>query len=117
MLLVLGLGFILMLIGFWGMVTRRNMIKIVLSIAIAETGLQLAMISIGYIKGRTAPILDSAVSKLQAVNQVVDPVPQALVLTAIVIGVAVNALMLTFVIRLYQHKNSLDISDYRELKW
>lgn len=106
-----------MLIGFWGLVTRRNMIKIVLSLAIADTGLQLAMISIGYIKGRTAPILDSAVSKLHAVSQVVDPVPQALVLTAIVIGVAVNALMLTFVIRLYQHKNSLDISDYRELKW
>ena len=117
MIIVLGIGFVLMSIGFWGLLTRRNMIKIVLSIAIAETGLQLAMIAIGYLKGRTAPILDAAVSLRNAVQQVVDPVPQALVLTAIVIGVAVNALMLTFVIRLYQHKNSLDISDYRELKW
>lgn len=106
-----------MVIGFWGLLTRRNMIKMVLSIAISETGLQLVMIALGYIKGRTAPILDSAVLRLHAVQQVVDPVPQALVLTAIVIGVAVNALMLTFVIRLYQQKKSLDISDYRELKW
>ncbi len=117
MILVLGIGFILMVIGFWGLVTRRNMIKMVLSIAIAETGLQLVMIAIGYLKGRTAPILDAAVPLQDAVHRVVDPVPQALVLTAIVIGVAVNALMLTFVIRLYQRKHSLDISDYRDLKW
>ncbi len=117
MLLVIGIGFILMVIGFWGLVTRRNMIKMVISIAIAETGLQLVMIAIGYIKGGTAPILDAAVPLQQAVQRVVDPVPQALVLTAIVIGVAVNALMLTFIIRLFQQKQSLDISDYRELKW
>ncbi|APF17533.1 Membrane bound protein complex subunit mbxG [Caldithrix abyssi DSM 13497] len=106
-----------MLIGFWGLLTRRNMIKMVLSIAIAESGLQLAMIAIGYINGRTAPILNSETLKLHGALKVVDPVPQALVLTAIVIGVAVNALMLTFVIRLYQQKKSLDISDYRDMKW
>jgi len=38
-------------------------------------------------------------------------------LTAIVIGVAVNALMLTFVVRLYQKKRSLSINDYKDLKW
>ncbi|MHB2150887.1 sodium:proton antiporter [Calditrichota bacterium LG25] len=117
MTIVLGIGFLLMLIGFWGLLTRRNMIKMVLSIAIAESGLQLAMIAIGYINGRTAPILNSEMLKLHGALKVVDPVPQALVLTAIVIGVAVNALMLTFVIRLYQHKKSLDISDYRDMKW
>jgi multicomponent Na+:H+ antiporter subunit C len=44
-------------------------------------------------------------------------VPQALVLTAIVIGVAVNALLLTFVVRMYRHKKTLDVDEYRELKW
>ncbi len=117
MTIVLGIGFILIIIGFWGLLTRRNMIKMVLSISIAETGLQLLMIAIGYIKGRTAPILNSTLLKLDGVFKVVDPVPQALVLTAIVIGVAVNALMLTFVIRLFQQRKSLDISDYRDLKW
>jgi multicomponent Na+:H+ antiporter subunit C len=47
----------------------------------------------------------------------VDPVPQALVLTAIVIGVAVTALALTIVIRLHDHHKTLDISKIRELKW
>jgi multicomponent Na+:H+ antiporter subunit C len=47
----------------------------------------------------------------------VDPVPQALVLTAIVIGVAVNALLLALVIRLYRKKGTLNVEDFRELKW
>lgn len=115
MKLVLILGLILIIVGFWGLITRRNMIKMVISIGIAETGLQVAMIAIGFLNGRTAPILDAIVTN--PVKQVVDPVPQALVLTAIVIGVAVNALMLTFVIRIYQQKKTLDIKKDRELKW
>ena len=115
MIIVLILGMFLMIIGFWGLITRKNMIRMVISIAISETGLQLGMIAIGYLKGRTAPILDSVVTN--AVQQVVDPVPQALVLTAIVIGVAVNALMLAFIIRIYQRKQTLNISDDRLLKW
>jgi len=114
---MMGFAIIIMGIGIWGLLTRRNIIKIVLSLSIAETGLQILMISIGYIKGRTAPILDSAVGVVNAVNKVVDPVPQALVLTAIVIGVAVDALMLSYVIRLFAKKKSLDISDYRDMKW
>jgi len=107
------IGFLLMIIGFWGILTRRNMIKIVLCIAIAETGLHLVMVGAGYLRGGTAPILDA----VPASRLVVDPVPQALVLTAIVIGVAVNALLLVFVIRLFRHKQSLDIDRFRELKW
>lgn len=111
------IGFILMLIGFWGMLTQKNMIKIVLALAIVETGLQLVMVAFGFIKGRTAPILDSTELVKGAAEMIVDPVPQALVLTAIVIGVAVNALMLTFVIRLYQKKKTLSITEYKDLKW
>ncbi len=117
MISVIVLGFVLMIIGFWGMLTQKNMIKIVLGLAIVETGVQLIMVAFGFISGKTAPILDSAVPLVDAAKHIVDPVPQALVLTAIVIGVAVNALMLTFIIRLYQKKKSLSINDYRELKW
>lgn len=117
MIFILIIGLLLILTGFWGLLTRTNMIKMVVSLALAETGVQLVMIAIGFIHDRTAPILDAAVPKLHAVEQVVDPVPQALVLTAIVIGVAVNALMLTFVIRIYQRKHSLSVKQDRELKW
>lgn len=111
------IGSALMLIGFWGMMTQKNMIKIILGLAILETGVQLVMVAFGYIEGRTAPILDAAVPVNDAVNMIVDPIPQALVLTAIVIGVAVNALMLSFVVKLFQKKRSLSINDYKELKW
>lgn len=106
-------GGLLMAIGFWGILTRRNLIRIILSLAIAETGLHLVMIAVGYVRGGKAPILDHAA----ATGQTVDPVPQALVLTAIVIGVAVNALLLALVIRLYRKKGTLDVEAFRELKW
>ncbi len=106
-------GGLLMAVGFWGILTRRNLIRIILSLAIAETGLHLVMIAVGYVRKGTAPILDSAATA----GQTVDPVPQALVLTAIVIGVAVNALLLALVIRLYKKKGTLNVEDFRELRW
>jgi len=47
----------------------------------------------------------------------VDPVPQALVLTAIVIGLGVTAVALALVIRLYDHHKTLNINKIRKLKW
>ena len=117
MILVSMLGFILIIIGLWGMLTQKNIIKIIIGFSIIDTGIHLVIVSIGYIKGRTAPILDAAVEKATAVDKVVDPIPSALVLTAIVIGLAVTALMLVYAIQMYKHKKSLHINDFEELKW
>ncbi|MCK4530865.1 MAG: NADH-quinone oxidoreductase subunit K [Candidatus Marinimicrobia bacterium] len=117
MTLITILGLILILIGIWGMLTQRNIIKIIIGFSIVDTGVHLIMVSIGYLKDRTAPIIDSAVSQAEAVNKVVDPVPSALVLTAIVIGLAVTALMLSYAIKLYEKKGTLDINEFKELKW
>jgi len=51
------------------------------------------------------------------VNKMVDPVPQALVLTAIVIGFGVTAVALALVIRLYRHHGTLNIDEIKNLKW
>jgi len=75
------------------------------------------MVSIGYIKNRTAPILDEAVDISNAAKSVVDPIPQALVLTAIVIGLGITALMLSYVLKMYQKRKSLEINNYKDLKW
>ena len=117
MTLITVLGLILIIIGIWGMLTQKNIIKIIIGFSIIDTGVHLIMVSIGYIKDRTAPILDEAVSTVDAVTKVVDPIPSALVLTAIVIGLAVTALMLAYAIKLYEKKRSLDINDFKELKW
>jgi len=117
MTLVSIIGFVLIVVGLWGMLTQRNLIKIIIGFSIIDTGIHLLIVSIGFIKGRTAPIIDAAVSKTDAVHQVIDPIPSALVLTAIVIGLAVTALMLVYAVNLYQRKQSLDINDFEELKW
>ncbi len=114
MLLVTSLGLILVVLGLWGMLTQKNIIKIIIGFSIMDTGIHLLIVSIGYIKDRTAPILDKAVT---STAQVIDPVPSALVLTAIVIGLAITALMLTYAVKLFEIKGSLKINDFRELKW
>jgi multicomponent Na+:H+ antiporter subunit C len=89
----------------------------VIGFTLFDTGIHIVMISVGYVKGKTAPIIDEAVDKTSAASQIVDPVPQALVLTAIVIGLGITALMLTYVLRMHQKKNSLEINNYNDSKW
>lgn len=113
----LAIGILVILIGLWGLLTQKNLIKIVIGFALFDTGIHIVMVSIGYIKNRTAPIIDSAVDMNNAENLVVDPIPQALVLTAIVIGLGITALMLSYVLKMYQKKKSLDITNYKDLKW
>ncbi|MEA2040961.1 MAG: NADH-quinone oxidoreductase subunit K [Bacteroidota bacterium] len=110
-------GFLLMIIGIWGILTQKNIIKMVIGFSIFDTGLHVVMVSIAYVKGKTAPILDDAVGVENAVDKIVDPIPQALVLTAIVIGLGVTALMLAYVIKLYKEKGSLEIQNFKDLKW
>ncbi len=117
MTLVTILGFILIVIGLWGMLTRKNLFRMILGFSIMDTGIHLIIVSMGYIKGRTAPIFDAAVTVQNGVDKVVDPIPSALVLTAIVIGLATTALMLVYAIQMYKSKRTLDISQFEESKW
>lgn len=110
-------GFVLILIGLYGALTNHNILRMIVAFTVANTGVNLVMVAVGYLHGRTAPILDEAVPVADAVTRIIDPVPQALVLTAIVIGVGVTALMLAYAYKLYETKRTLDISKYRELKW
>ncbi len=110
-------GFLIILAGLWAIMTRKNIIRIIIGFVIFDTGLHIVMVSIAYVKGGTAPILDSAVGIADAAKKIVDPVPQALVLTAIVIGLGVTALMLAYAMKLHQEKKSLDIESFKDLKW
>jgi multisubunit Na+/H+ antiporter MnhC subunit len=114
--LAMATGFLLILIGAYGALTNHNLLRMIIAFTIADSGVNLVIVAVGYMRGRTAPIIDGAVSAADAVQRIIDPVPQALVLTAIVIGVGVTALMLAYAYRLYAHKRSLDIRDFTELK-
>jgi multicomponent Na+:H+ antiporter subunit C len=110
-------GFALILIGLYGALSNRNILRMIVAFSVADTGVNLVMVAVGYLHGRTAPILNEGVTVAEAARRIIDPVPQALVLTAIVIGVGVTALMLAYAYKLYESKGTLDISKYTELKW
>ena len=110
-------GFILVLIGLYGALTNHNILRMIVAFSVANTGVNLVMVAVGYLHGRTAPILNEAVPVAEAAARIIDPVPQALVLTAIVIGVGVTALMLAYAYKLFETRGTLDISKYTELKW
>jgi energy-converting hydrogenase B subunit E len=114
---VLATGFILVLIGLWGMLTHRNILRIIIGFSLIDTGVHIVIVSIGYVANRTAPIIDSALSPSEAPSRVVDPIPSALVVTAIVIGLSVTAVMLAYAIRLYESKETLSIDAFTESKW
>ena len=101
----------LVLIGLWGVLTRKNILRIALAFTLADTGVNLILVWSGFLPGRSAPIVDSSVSSM------VDPLPQALVLTSIVIGVAVAALFVVVGVLAARKSGSADVRRMKELKW
>jgi multicomponent Na+:H+ antiporter subunit C len=102
----------LFLVGLYGVLSKRNLIKIVIGLAIMEYSVNLFLILVGYVRGGTAPIIDADVPG----ELFVDPLPQAMVLTAIVIGLATTALLLAIAIRIYKKYGTFDIREIKNLK-
>ena len=98
-------------IAFFIIIFKRNLIKLIMGIAMMASGVNLFLVALGYRVGGNAPIYTNVPP-----GPMVLPVPQALTLTSIVISVAVLALMLTMVIRIYRHTGSLDSEKSRRMK-
>ena len=103
-------------IGLVGILTRKHLLRLALAFTLASTGLNLLLVWTGYLEGRHAPIINSDIEGL-AVEQIVDPLPQALVLTAIVIGVAVSALFIVVGVLTSRIMGTADVRRLRKLKW
>lgn len=100
----------LFILGFYGLLTQKNLIKLVICINIMESTILIFLLAIGYKPGGNYPIIHPGEERLY-----VDPLPQALALTAIVIGASTTALMLAFIIKLYKRYNTLNIEEIRRL--
>lgn len=117
------LCFLLFTIGLYCAVVKKNMVKIVIGILVMEYAANLFLIMLGYRSKGIAPILNRS-QIIQGSSQVtsaffskaVDPLPQALVLTAIVISLGSLALMISICIRTYQRYGTFDITEIRRLK-
>jgi multisubunit Na+/H+ antiporter MnhC subunit len=103
---------VLFCVGIYGLLSKRNIIKMIVGLIIAEHAVNLFFILVAYRRNGRAPILAPDV----AITQMVDPLPQALVLTAIVIGLATTALLVALAIRIYGKYGTYDIAKIRELR-
>lgn len=106
----------LIFVGVYGVVVKKNVVKIVLGLAIIDYGTNLLLILTGYRSGGHAPIVDRTSDLETFAAGSVDPLPQALVLTSIVIGLGVLALLVALCIRLYERYGTFDITQMRRLK-
>lgn len=98
-------------IGFSLLLLNRNMIKKIIGFSMMDSGIYLFLASYGYIESRLAPIYTDGITDPGAY---VNPLPAGLVLTGIVVGVSVTAIMLGLTVRLYQRYHTLDIEEIAE---
>jgi len=118
------LCFLLFMIGLYCAVVKKNLVKIVIGLAVMEYAVNLFLIMLGYRTDGTAPIIDrtyiepGTTDKIVAsfINTSVDPLPQALVLTAIVISLGSLALIISICIRIYGKYGTFDITEIRRLR-
>jgi len=103
------LTFLILFIGIWGIVGKENLIKKIIGLNITNSAVILFFILIGHRRGSTAPIME------KGVKNVVDPLPQALMLTTIVIGICLTALALALSLKMYRKYHTLDISQIEKL--
>lgn len=104
---------LLFVIGLYGILVKRNLIKMVLGLMIMEYAINMFFALVGYREGGTSPILTG---EFGAGTVFVDPIPQALVLTAIVIGLGTTALLVSFAVRIYEKYDTFDVRKIRKLR-
>ncbi len=98
--------------GLFAVIFERNLIKIAVGITVLESAVNLLLIVYGYRSGGNIPVFTLAGEG----SSFVLPTPQALTLTAIVIGLATSALLLSIIMVLYRHYGTLDVREIRRLR-
>ena len=94
---------ILMMLGFYAVIARGNMVKKMVGLNIFQTSVFMLYISVGKINGGTAPILTGDPASVYS-----NPLPHVLILTAIVVGVATTAVGYALIIRIYEAYGSIE---------
>jgi len=108
---------LLMMIGLYGIVTKKNIVKKIIGMNILQTAVILFFISVGAKEKATIPIIehghDSAHTAISATHYI-NPLPHVLMLTAIVVAVATLGVALALVIRIHQQYRTLEEDEILE---
>jgi multicomponent Na+:H+ antiporter subunit C len=106
---------ILLMIGLYTVMSRTNLVKKMIGLSLFQISVFLFYISMGKIKGGTAPIVvDTIVGAPEPVYS--NPLPHVLILTAIVVGVATTALGLSLVVRINETFGTINEDDILEME-
>ena len=100
---------VLMMTGFYIVISRRNLIKKVIGLSIFQTSVFLLYISIGKLEGGTAPIIKHGLERYS------NPLPSVLILTAIVVGVATTSVALALIVRIREAYDTIEEDEILEL--
>ncbi len=101
---------VLMMIGFYIVIAHGNLVKKIVGLNVFQVSVFLLYITMGKIKGGTAPILAEGI---QAYS---NPLPHVLILTAIVVGVATTSLGLALVVRIKDAYGTIEEDDIEKLE-
>lgn len=102
---------VLFLIGAYIVIAKNNLIKKFLGLNIMETAVFAFIVALGVIDGGTAPIMGP-----EAHPPYTSPVPQALILTGIVVAVSTTSLALSLIIRIYRQRGTIEADELREME-
>lgn len=105
---------ILIVLGIYTLLVKKNLIKILIGIGLMRYGINLLLLTIGFNPGGTAPIF--TYSELNSKSFFVDPVPQALVHISIIIGACFTILTFSLIIKIYEKYGTLEGDNLRRLK-
>ena len=94
---------LLMMIGLFLVISRKNLVKKLVGLSIFQTSVFLFYITLGRVAGGTAPILTEATDILYS-----NPLPHVLILTAIVVAVATTALGLALILRINEAFDTIE---------
>ncbi|MBX3705794.1 MAG: cation:proton antiporter subunit C [Pseudomonadales bacterium] len=101
----------LLMIGFFALIARQNLVKKLLGLSIFQSAVFLLYISLAKVEGGTAPIiLDPTAAEIFS-----NPLPQVLILTAIVVGISTTALGLAIVVRIREAYDTIEDDEIRRL--
>lgn len=102
---------VLFCVGLYCVLRKRNLIKIIIGIGIMEYAVNLFFVLIGYRAHSGSPIL----APDQTMANMVDPLPQAVVLTSIVLGLSAMLVLIAIAIRIYDKYGTFDITRINKL--
>ena len=97
--------------GLWGVMTSRNLLHLVMCLAVLQSSSYVLLLAIGWRDGGAAPFFVSPPP-----GTPVDPVVQALMLTDVVIEVTVFALLIALVLKVHERSKTIDPDELRDLR-